>query len=176
MSLFQNKSSGHRKVTSTLKKYAFLRSYKVLSDYKFNYKGKIITIDNILIGFFGIMIVTDINVAGEVYIEEGRNTEWLNIENSKKTKFGNPLTESLDYINAIKVMLREQKVANTMVENLIVFTDKKVELYKPNKLPIIKITELSKYIHQSKYDKDNEYDVEQIVEILNKNSASVSRN
>lgn len=170
MGFFNSKTSGHKKVTSTLKRYAIIRSFKVLSDYKFKYKDKTIQIDNILIGFFGIILVTDLDYKGEVYIESGKNTEWLNINNSKKEKFGNPLTDSLDEINAIRTILKNEKIANKNVDNLIVFTSKELELYKPNKTPIIKINELTNFLHQSKYEIDNEYDVEQIVAVLNKNA------
>lgn len=170
MKFFQSATSGHKKVISTLKKYAFLRSFKVLSDYKFNHKDKIIKIDNILVGFFGIIIVTDINVKGEIYIENGRNTEWLNIENSKKTKIGNPLNESTEIVSFIKAMLREEKIRNVQIDNIIVFTNKQLEIYKPNKAPIIKIGEFSDFLHQPKYDIDNEVDVDAIVEIINKNA------
>lgn len=170
MNFLKSKASGHKKVTSTLKKYAMLRSFKVLTDYTCNYKDKVIKIDNILVGFFGIIVVTDIDVEGEVYIENGRNVEWLNISNNQKSKIGNPLTDSTEQINAIRTMLRDAKIPNSNVENLIVFTCKTIEIYKPPKTPIINITSLSKYLHQSKYDIDNEYDVENIVSVLNKNA------
>lgn len=170
MNFFKNKSNGHKKVTSTLKKFAMIRGFKVLTDYKFNHKDKIIKIDNILIGFFGIIVITDIDIHGEVYIEEGRNSEWLNINDNVKTKLGNPLTENINQVNALKILLREAKIPNSKTESLIVFTDKTLDMYKPNKLPIINIDVLSKYLHQEKYEIDNEYDVDEIFEVLSKNS------
>lgn len=166
----KNTKSGHKKVISTLKKYSFLRSYKVLSDVEFDYKGETITIDNILIGFFGIIVITDLNYSGEVYIEKSDKSDWLNILNNQKTKFQNPIAYSNKQMNALKIILREEKIGKVPVENLVVFTDKLLEIYKPNDLPIISIQDLSKYLHQPKYDKDNECDVPAILTALNKHS------
>ncbi len=170
MNFFQNKNKGHNKVTSILKKFAFLRSFKVLTDYQFEYKGENIKIDNILVGFFGIIILTDLDYAGEIYIESEKSTEWLNINNSKKLKFSSPLNQSTNYENAIKTILRQEKILNVQIENLIVFTNNNIELYKPNKSPVIIMKDLSKLLHLPKYEIDNEYDVEKIVEILGKAS------
>lgn len=170
MDFFKNKNSGHKKVTNLLKKYAFLRSFKVLIDYKFEHKGKIVQIDNILVGFFGVIVVTDLNYSGEVYIEADKNSEWLNIKDNKKTRFENSLNQNIEYCNSIKMMLRKEKILNVQIESLVVFTDNQVELYKPNKTPIILLKDLSKLLHLAKYEIDNEYDVDEIVEILNKNS------
>lgn len=166
MNFFKNKN----KVTSILKKYAFIRSFKVLSDNKFEYKGKEIEIDNILIGFFGIIVVTDLDYKGEIYVENEKSTEWLNINNSQKIKFPSPLINSIEQVNAIKTILREEKILNVKFDNLIVINDNRVDLYKPNKSPIILLEDLSKLLHQPKYDKDNECDVEKITQALMKYS------
>ncbi|MEG0693041.1 MAG: nuclease-related domain-containing protein [Oscillospiraceae bacterium] len=156
---------GEKKVARVLKKYAGIRSYKVINDLYLPLYDKTTQIDHVLVGFFGILVVETKNLAGEVY-GDPKKKEWLHVVGTKKHQLYNPLMQNQAHIDCIRHILGKENMYSVNIESLVVFSNKKVQLYVPNKLPIINIKKLKKYLHKDRFEKDNNFDVEQITNIL----------
>ncbi len=76
------------------------------------------------------------------------------------------------HIDCIRHILGKENVYSVNIENLVVFSNKKVQLFIPNKLPIINIKKLSKYLRKDSFEKDNNFDVEKITNILLKHQVT----
>ncbi len=162
---------GEKKVARVLKKYAGIRSYKVINDLYLPLYDKTTQIDHVLVGFFGILVVETKNLAGEVY-GDPKKKDWLHIVGSKKHSLYNPLMQNQAHIDCIRHILGKENVYSVNIENLVVFSNKKVQLFIPNKLPIINIKKLSKYLRKDSFEKDNNFDVEKITNILLKHQVT----
>lgn len=60
---------GEKRVAAKLRKFAGIRSFKVMNDLYLPLYDKTTQIDHILIGFFGLIVVETKNIGGEVYGE-----------------------------------------------------------------------------------------------------------
>ncbi len=156
---------GEKQVARALKKYAGIRSFKVLNDVYLPLYDKTTQVDHILIGFFGILVVETKNLAGEVY-GDPKKKEWLHIVGNQRHKLYNPLMQNQAHIDCIRHLLGKENLYSMNIESLVVFTRKKTELYIPKGLPIIKLKQLGKYLRQDRFTKDNNFDVEKITEAL----------
>lgn len=162
---------GEKRVASALKKYAGIRSYKVINDIYLPLYDKTTQVDHILIGFFGILVVETKNVSGEVY-GDPKKKDWLHImgkkEKQRKHNLYNPLLQNQTHIDCIRHLLGQENIYNINIESLIVFSSKKVQLFIPKKLPVITFKKLKKYIRHPRFEKDNDIDVPKLYDALMK--------
>lgn len=156
---------GEKKVAAKLKRYASIRSFKVINDLYLPLYDKTTQIDHVLIGFFGLIVFETKNVGGEVY-GEPRQKEWLHIMGKNRYKLYNPLMQNQTHIDCIRHLLGKENIYNVPIESLVVFTNRKVELFIPKKLPILKFKRLNKFLHQERFSKDNNIDVDRIYHAL----------
>lgn len=162
---------GEKKVARALKKYAGIRSFKVINDIYLPLYDKTTQVDHILIGFFGILVVETKNLSGEIY-GDPKKKDWLHVVGSERHRFYNPLMQNQAHIDCIRHLLGKENIYNLNIESLIVFTKKKVQLYVPHGLPIIEFKRLRKYLRQPRFEKDNNFDVEQIANALLKHQVT----
>lgn len=158
---------GEKMVAKVLKRYAGIRSYRVINDLYLPLYDKTTQIDHILIGFFGLLVIETKNYKGEVY-GDPKKKEWTHIVGGEKHSFYNPLMQNQAHIDCIRHILGLEGIYNVNIESLVVFTNKKLDLYVPSKMPIIKLKRLKKYLRQPRFDKDNEYDVAMLEAVFNK--------
>lgn len=158
---------GEKKVANELKKYAVIRSYKVINDLHLPLYDKSTQIDHILIGFFGLLVIETKSVSGEIY-GDPKKKEWSAIaaKTGKKRELYNPLMQNQTHIDCIRHHLGLQNIYNVNIESLIVFPTKKVQLNVPKKLPVVNFKQFKKYIRQPRFEKDANYDVEKLYNTL----------
>ena len=156
---------GERKVARILGRYAGIRSFKVINDLYLPLYDKTTQIDHILIGFFGILVIETKNHGGEIY-GDARQKEWTQIIGSKKNPLYNPLMQNQAHIDCIRHILGTENLYNVPMESLIVFTKRKVELFVPKKLPILKVNRLKKFLRQPRFQEDKGFDVEKHYQAL----------
>lgn len=156
---------GEKKVASVLRRFAGIRSFKVINDIYLPLYDKTTQIDHILIGFFGMLVIETKNLAGEVYGDPGKK-EWLHIVGSQRHKLYNPLMQNQTHIDCIRHILSTNKVYNVNIESLIVFTRKKTQLYLPKGLPVIKLFQLKKFLKQPRFAEVKSIDVDRIYQTL----------
>lgn len=162
---------GEKKVAGILKRFAGIRSYKVLNDVYLPLYDKTTQIDHILIGFFGILVVETKNMKGEIY-GDPKKKDWSHIVGGKKRTFYNPLMQNQTHIDCIRHWLGKEGVYNVTIETAVVFTNSKLDLYVPNRLPIFRLKSFKKFLHQSRFEKDANFDVDKITSAIIKNQVT----
>lgn len=162
---------GEKKVARVLRKFAGIRSFKVINDLYLPLYDKTTQIDHVLIGFFGILVIETKNLKGEIY-GDPKKKDWLHIVGDQKHKLYNPLMQNQAHIDCIRHILGTENIYSVNIESLVVFSNKKVQLFVPNKLPVINIKKLNKLLHKERFEKDNNFDVEKITNVLLKHQVT----
>ncbi len=152
-----------------LKRFAGIRRFQVLSGLSFPLRGKMVPVDHILIGFFGIMLVTVRSAKGAIY-GGGRDKNWVRVvtknEQEKRGTFANPIPENQEALEAVRQVLLDHKVYKVSIENYIVFANKKAVLNIERGLPVMTLPQFKKLLKRSKYSGDGDTDVEQVAKLL----------
>lgn len=167
----------HKKTTRTLKKYGLIRGFKVLSDVRFTYKGKEHRIENILIGYFGVLIVHTLGGRGEYYGQlDGK--EWSRNLDNKKDVFPNPVIAQDEAVAAMRAIFSKSKIFNVPIEPLVVLTNRsnKTKLYITNGNRILLPGKLKPYLDKTKFEKDAGVDVAKIADAIKQAEISVGKN
>ncbi|WP_312643493.1 nuclease-related domain-containing protein [Hydrogenoanaerobacterium sp.] len=160
----------YRRVTGTLKKFASIRSYKVLQDITLDCGKETVHIDHILVGFFGLLFVNT-QVENADYYGEEREEYWSVVKDDVKTRIKNPLNEGIAAMDAARKIFAKNNVYNIQMEQVVVFTSafKKNVLYVKDTLPIVNVRKLGSLLSKTRFEKDNGVDVEQLVKLLEEN-------
>lgn len=156
---------GEKKVARVLRKFARFRGFRVLNDVYLPLYDKTTQVDHILVGYFGLLVVETKNLAGEVY-GDPKKKDWLHIVGTERHYTYNPLMQNQTHIDCIRHILGKANIYNLQIESLVVFTRKKTELFLPHGLPIIYLKRLRKFLRQPRFEKDNNVDVERVVQVL----------
>ena len=163
---------GTKKVSRILKRFAGIRSFKVLNDLTLKTAKKNVHIDHILIGFFGIMVVNTQNLPGSIY-GDGRGKNWTHVvtKNGRETKtsFPNPLLENQQAVDAVREVLSTNGVYKVNIESWVVFTRKKASLNLPKGLSVLGIKDFKKLLKKSRYSADGNVNVPQVASLLSAN-------
>lgn len=164
---------GTKKVSRVLKRFAGIRSFKVLNDLALKTAKKNVHIDHILIGFFGIMVVNTQNLPGSIY-GDGRGKNWTHVvtknDRETKTSFPNPLLENQQAVDAVREVLSTNGVYKVNIESWVVFTRKKASLNLPKGLSVLGIKDFKKLLKKSRYSADGNVNVPQVASLLSANS------
>lgn len=160
---------GLHRVQRLLKKFAGIRHFQVLSGLSLPLKGKPVLIDHILIGFFGIMLISVRNAQGAIY-GNGRDKNWVRVvtkhEQEKRGSFANPIPQNQECLEAVREVLLANHIYKTSIENYIVFANKKAVLNTERGLPVLTYPQLKKLLKKSKYSADGDVDVERLTAVL----------
>lgn len=165
-----NGKGAHRKTTRILSKFGAIRRFRVLSNVGYTYKNKVYTVENMLIGYFGILFVHTLGGRGEYYGQIDGKT-WQRVLDEKKTTFPNPYLEQQEAIAALRAIFSQNKVFNIPMENIIYLTNrsKKTKLFITNDSQIFLPKKLAPYLDKTKFDKDIGLDINKLVELIETN-------
>lgn len=158
---------GEKKVARILRNFAMLRGFKVINGLYLPLYDKTTEIDHILIGYFGMIVIETKNCHGEVYGDE-KQDQWTHLVGKSKTKHTlyNPVKQNQTHIDCIRHIFVKEQIYKVNIENLVVFTGKKLQLNVGRSMPIIQVRQLKKYLHKSKYAEDKGIDVDKIYDTL----------
>lgn len=156
---------GEKKVARILKRFASVRGFKVINDIYLPLYDKTTQVDHILIGYFGMIVIETKNYKGSVY-GDLKAKQWTHIVGNDKNEAYNPVLQNKAHIDCIRHIISKNNIYNVKIDSLIVFADKKAELYIPKNDFIIKINKLKRFLKQSKYEQDNGVDVERLYNCL----------
>lgn len=167
----------HR-VSRYLHKFAGIRSFKVINGLKLKNGEETVTIDHLLIGFFGVLLLTDVNEIGYVY-GDYKDEQWISIvldkDNQEKSKnnFANPVRTMEKCNETLRKLFAANNLYKIASEGFIVFGDPKVQLTnlkKKNGMPLMTIKQLKKLLAKDKYSADGPVDVKEIYDLLMANA------
>ena len=151
----------------TLKRFGVIRRFKVLSNVEIAHGGKSAVIENMLIGYFGILIVTTCGRRGEYYgTPDGEN--WIVTYKQQRFTIPNPILQQQRSISILRAKFAQNKLYNIPVENLVVFTDKGKDtaVFVSGTDKILLSGKLRGYLSKSKFEQDIGLDVEQVANVL----------
>ena len=163
---FGARTKGTR-LTKILGRYARIRSYKVLENVKLEYRGKIVTIDNILIGFFGMMVLTNMHERGEYY-GDAKDAQWVQSLDGGKMRIPNPVLKNITNVEALRAMFGKYDMYNLNIEDYVVFTahHKGVQLFISHAPNVMSLKKFKRMLYSTKYEEDKDYDVEKMYQII----------
>lgn len=175
---------GKQRVTAILRKYALLRYFKVLTDLEIptgSNGSQKIRIENVLVGFFGLLVVASIDRKGEFYGKRADKswTYMLNGEKNAQSRetIPNPIVQNQEALAALREIFSKEKVYNIPMEAIVVVAGnaKRTKLFVSNCPEMFYLKELTKYLAKSKFDKDSQVDVEKLSELLGRYAVSGGR-
>lgn len=159
-----------RRAAGALKKFAAIRSYKVLQDITLDCGKETVHIDHILVGFFGLLFV-NVEVENADYYGDETGEQWSVVKNDVKTYINNPLNEGIAAMDATRKIFAKNNIYNIQMEQVVVFTSafKKNTLYIKDTLPVVNVRKLSSLLSKTRFEKDNGVDVERLVKLIEEN-------
>lgn len=154
-------------IARQLSKFAVLRGFKVKSHVRFSYRGDVYYVENMLIGYFGILFVHTLGGTGEYYGKmEGKT--WSRVFRQQKYTFPNPLAEQQKAMAALRAVLSKNRIFNIPMDGIAVLTSRsnKTALHITNGGEILLPGKLKGYLDKTKFEKDAGVDVMRIVKLL----------
>jgi hypothetical protein len=148
------------KTRGILRRFAGIRRFQVLGDLDLEMKGKTAHIENILIGYFGVLMVHTLGARGEYYgTLDGRN--WYVMLDEKRTTIQNPLPEQERAEALLRSIFSVNKLYNIPVEHVIYISNKskKTGLFITHSGEILLPGKLPEYLNKTKFEKDIGLDV-----------------
>ena len=159
------------RTTRLLRRFAVMRRYQVLSNVCFTYKGRDYKIENMLIGYFGILLVHTLGGRGSYYGQMDGD-QWQRVLEKDKNVFPNPIKQQEEAIMALRGIFAQNKVYNVPVERIVVLTDtsKKTMMYISHGGQILMPGKLKGMLNKSKYENDAGVDVARVAQVITENS------
>ena len=159
------------RTTRLLRRFAVMRRYQVLSNVRFTYKGRDYKIENMLIGYFGILLVHTLGGRGSYYGQMDGD-QWQRVLEKDKNVFPNPIKQQEEAIMALRGIFAQNKVYNVPVERIVVLTDtsKKTLMYISHGGQILMPGKLKGMLNKSKYENDAGVDVARVAQVITENS------
>ncbi|MEG0017824.1 MAG: nuclease-related domain-containing protein [Hydrogenoanaerobacterium sp.] len=155
-------------VWHALRRYSAIRSYKVLADVTLTDGTKKVHLDYIMVGFFGLLLV-NAEVQNADYYGGEKDEQWAFVKKDVKTRFDNPLKEGETAMELLRSSFAKNDIYSIQMEQIVVFTAsfRKTALYVKDTLPVVKVRKLGAFLDKTRFEKDNDVDVEKLCEIIN---------
>lgn len=174
-------TNAQKHTASILKRFALTRGFRVLSGLELNVDGKTCPTENILIGYFGILVVKTLGERGE-YFGETNDRSWTLIQGrtedspGEKIVIPNPLAQMQRTTVAIRTLLVKNGMAKVPVESVVYIADKSKNTFVyvkhddniqlPGKLP--------RYLNREKFEVDTGLDIQKVEQLLTANASSTN--
>ena len=152
---------GEKRVAKVLAKYARFREAKVINGIYLPLYDETTEIDHILIAPFGVMVIETKNWAGSVYGDPNEE-KWLQELGEARNYHYNPLFQNKTHIDNIRHIFKKENIYRTNVEGVVVFADRRCNLYCPRKVKAMKLKQFKKLLKSNAYEVDNKVDVEKV--------------
>lgn len=167
----ENRSETTKKdVSKVLRSMAPLREWKVLDAVTLTDQKGEVTADHLVIGPFGVLVLTDIHHRGGYY-GELRDEEWVistggedKVE-TKRLRVPSPVKNNERFVAALRARLTKGEVYNVPVESLCPVTQGKIEVYVTGSA-VVENGKLREVLGRQKYQKDNGVDTGRIAALL----------
>jgi hypothetical protein len=162
----------HDSVSALLKKFAGVRSFKVLENLTLvTGKKETVTIDRALITFNHVILFQIREENGSIY-GGFKDPTWISVKTDKenntigKVTFENPVLTAQKGNDAVRRILARNKLGKVQTEFYVVFGDPKTELSIGKNMPVLDSKALKTLLGRSKYSEDGPVDVAAVAELL----------
>ncbi len=162
-----------KRVSAVLRRFALLRRFKVLDNLTLSHGGKTVTVDHVLVGHFGLLLVTDLVGRGDYYGQLD-DKQWVcNTFNKREEatlrvgSYPNPLTHNEDCAVVIREILSTHKIFGMAIDGIAVSTHNRGDfLVTGGTKKAFNLRGLSPYLEQERLSADKGVDVDKISEVL----------
>lgn len=170
-------SKGHKRVSGVLRSYARLRSFKVLDNVVLPAASGsgTVTIDHVLVGFFGLLFVTDLTLDGDYYgsVKEAtwscttrQNADGTTLA-EKVASLTNPLITNDRAREAALRVFSKNNIYNLRIESMAVAASSASVFYiSGGEGKVTPLGKLRQVLDSTRFDLDNGVDVEKIANVL----------
>lgn len=150
-----------------LSRFGIPRGFKVLSNVTLDNGGGKITAENILVGYFGILLVHTLGARGEYYGTLDSES-WTLVSKGKKLSIENPVKLLAREEAALRSVFSKNKAYNIPIERIVYISNKssKTAVYVTHNGELLLGGKLSAYLEKSKFEKDTGLDVKKIANIV----------
>ena len=165
------KSDVQKDVKKILKSFAGIRKYKVLSDVTVEYKGKSAHIDQMMVGYFGVLFVSAYNLKKASLFGGENEDKWAVVKDDKKEHIPNFHKQNLAFNAFLRDIFSSEKIYSIPFENAVCIKckdDIKQINANVNSMNILTLKQLKKHIRKVKFEKDLGVDVDKIVNCIEK--------
>ena len=173
-SFFRKGEYGKHFVSKALKRYASPRGMTVLSDVSISNGNENAHFDHVLIGYFGVLFVQSIQGAGSFW-GDGKQDTWAFRDEKSKTKllFKNPFDEMNAKLSIFRSVLAQNKQYKVPVDSAVVIVTlgDAPRMYLSNikdSDTIMLDSQLSAFLRDERFEKDNGVDVEAVAKLFSK--------
>lgn len=162
-----SEKSSARAARGVLSRFGVPRGYKVLSDIRLENNGDEVVIENMLIGYFGILLVRTLGTRGEYYGTLDADN-WSTIVKEKKTVYENPVKHLAREEAVLRAVFSKNKIYNIPIEKIVYISSKsnKNAVYITYSDEILLGGKLGAYLDKSKFEKDTGLDIKKISEVI----------
>lgn len=165
---------GWQKTASILRRFGKIRDFQVISDITVSDGEKSAHIDDILIGYFGILLVTTCSQRGDYY-GTLQDENWVisppEGRGGSRKAIPNPLRQQQQATQVIRSILAQNKQYKVMIDSVVYMSDKKITVFVKNDEKIIPFGKLSAYLKKTKFESDAGIDVAKLAALLTASQA-----
>lgn len=163
-----------KQTTGILKKFASVRGFKVLQNLVLQVDGKCAHIENLLIGYFGLLLVNTCGARG-IYFGALDSADWnIAIDDDKqRERIPNPFLEQEQATILMRSLFSRNNIYSVPVEGVVYMTSRsnKLEVHISNNGEILLPGQLKSYLGKSHFERDTGLDVDKIADLLLQNSS-----
>lgn len=156
------------KTRSILKRYSLLREYNVLSNVKVTVDGQEHVFDEMMIGHFGILVLTTFKGKGELFGNEG-DEHFITLYKNKteRKEVPNLIKKSLKDEAVLRKILSDNKIYSIKLEKGIVAEHRLcLPMLPSDKVPVYTPDTLKRHLNCGKYDIDYKINVGAILSAI----------
>lgn len=161
-----------KEISRVLRTMAPLREWKVLDGVTLADKEGEVTADHLVIGPFGVLVLSDIHRQGGYY-GDLRDREWVistggedKVE-TMRMRIPSPVKNNQRFVAALRALLTKAEVYNIQVEALCPVTQSKIEIYVTGaNTAVVGAGKLRETLGRQKFQKDNGVDIERLAALF----------
>lgn len=154
------------KIKPTLSRFCGLRKYRILEDVRFDIGEKPIVVPYVVVGIFGILVVTTIEDNGSIYGNVDDEHWVCDDEKNKRWYIPNWVKVNDSIVETLRKGLSKRNIYKTQIDAVTVFPYHKRELSVSSALPVIRTNKFSGYINRDKFNRENHVDIENLSKIV----------
>lgn len=136
--------------------------FRFIGPAEFEYSGRRLRVDGLMIGYFGVLGVIGLGYNGGVYGDASED-EWIQVmPDGQRVKFPSPMLETAADVRAIRSALFADKLKKVPVEVHAVFTNYEVKLGVPRSTGVLSVGDWRELLKEDRFLDDTGLDLDEV--------------
>ena len=154
------------KIRPVLSRFCGLRRYRILEDVRFMVHGKPVVVPYVVVGIFGILIITTIEDNGNIYGNLDDKHWVCDDEKEKRWYIPNWVKTNEAVVEILRRGLSKREIYRTQIDAITVFPYRKRDLSVSTSLAVIRTSKFSSYLNRDRFNKENKVDIEKMADVV----------